>query len=148
MPPAVEVGYVDSRDGRRIDVSLVVDAPVERAWEVLTDTERWPLWGPTVSGVRSERRFIREGTTGEVQVLDGPWVPFEVTSCEDYRWTWEVARIPATGHRVESEPGQTCRVVFEVPLLGAGYVPVCRTALKRIRRELEVERAADEVPEE
>jgi hypothetical protein len=120
-------------DGRRLVVSRVVAADRDAVWELLCDTERWPAWGPSVSDVRSSARVIDAGTTGEVQVARGPWVPFEITACENYRWTWRVAMIPATGHRVENAPGG-CRVVFEIPLAAAGYAVVCERALSRIGR--------------
>jgi hypothetical protein len=48
--------------------------------------------------------------------------------------------VPATGHRVESVGvDDQCRVAFEVPLLAAGYVPVCRRALDRIAAIVEGE---------
>jgi hypothetical protein len=119
--------------GRRVLVSRVVDADRDAVWELLRDTERWPAWGPSVSDVRSSERVVEPGTSGTVQVAGGPWVPFEVATCEDYRWTWRVARIPATGHRVENTPGG-CRVVFEIPLAAAGYAVVCERALSRIER--------------
>jgi uncharacterized protein YndB with AHSA1/START domain len=120
-------------DGRRVVVSREIGADRDAVWEVLCDTERWPEWGPSVSDVRSPERVIETGTAGEVQVAGGPWVPFEITECQDYRWTWRVAKIPATGHRVEEEPGG-CRVVFEIPLAAAGYAVVCERALSRIER--------------
>jgi hypothetical protein len=144
MRPATDVSLADTADGRRIEVSRRVDTPVERAWEVLTDTERWPSWGPTVTEARADRRFVRAGTRGEVQVLSGPWLPFEVTACADYRWTWDVARVPATGHRVEAEPHERSRVVFELPALAAGSVPVCARALSNVARLVGGDRAADE----
>jgi len=119
-------------DGRRLVADRVVDADPETVWTLLTDTERWPDWGPSVSDVRSSDRIIEAGTTGTVRVAGGPWVPFEVDTCEDYRWTWRVARIPATGHRVEPAAGGGTRVVFEIPLLAAGYAVVCARALDRI----------------
>ena len=118
-------------DGRRLLVSRTVEAPAEQVWTVVTDTRRWPEWGPTVTDVECSRRFIREGSTGRVQVAGTLWVPFEIESCGDLRWTWRVARIPATGHRVEPYNG-SCRVGFELPLWGVGYVPVCERALDRI----------------
>ncbi|WP_323677007.1 SRPBCC family protein [Halorubellus sp. PRR65] len=119
--------------GRRYAVSREYAVPPERAWSVLAGTEHWPTWGPTVSAVRPADATVHEGLTGDVQVLGGPWVPFEVTSVDVddrgvRRWTWSVARIPATGHRVERAT-DGCRVVFEVPLLAGGYVPVCQRAL-------------------
>ena len=62
-----------------------------------------------------------------------PCIPrsFAVRTCADRRWTWDVARVPATGHRVE-EAGSGGLAAFELPPLAAGYAPVCRRALRRI----------------
>ncbi len=147
MSPATDVALDRTPDGRRIEVSRVIDTPVERAWEILTDTERWPDWGPTVTAVHADRRFIRTGTTGEIQVLDGPWISFRITGCEEYRWTWDVADVPATGHRVESVAGERSRVVFELHPLAAGYVPVCSRALSNVESIVGGDRAADEEPD-
>lgn len=118
-------------DGRRLVVSRVVAADPDAVWDVLTDTEQWSVWGPSVTAVKCEERTISAGTTGEVQVLGGPWISFVVTSCRDYRWTWRVADIPATGHFVQ-QVVDGARVGFEIPLLAAGYAPVCQRALDRI----------------
>mgnify|MGYP000524836151 CR=1 FL=1 len=130
-----------SPDGRRLVVDRFVAADRDAVWELLRDTRRWREWGPSVSDVRSVDRLIQAGTTGEVQVAGGPWVPFEISTCADYRWTWRVAKIPATGHRVDAAPGG-CRVVFEIPLLAAGYAVVCERALRRIERLATGESAA------
>ncbi|WP_135363206.1 SRPBCC family protein [Halosimplex halophilum] len=119
-------------DGRRLVVDRVVGADAGAAWTVLTDTERWPEWGPSVTAVRSRDRYIEPGSRGEVQVAGGPWVPFEVETCADYRWTWRVAKIPATGHAVTPLGDDRSRVAFEIPLLAGGYAVVCRRALDRI----------------
>ncbi|WP_372911044.1 SRPBCC family protein [Salinigranum sp.] len=136
---------VERRAGRRsVVVSRVVDASEARVWDLLTDTTRWRDWGPSVAAVDAPTRYIETGTTGRVRVAGvGVWVPFEVDSYVDgaeKRWTWTVARVPATGHRVESVGvDDQCRVAFEVPLLAAGYVPVCRRALDRIAAIVEGE---------
>lgn len=120
-------------DGRRLDVSRVVDAPADVVWGLFIDPSHWAEWGPSVSAVDCAADRIRTGTTGRVRVA-GVWLPFEVDDCdeEDYRWTWRVAKIPATGHRVEPLGENRCRAVFEVPLLAAGYAVVCERALRRI----------------
>lgn len=129
-------------DGRRFVVDRVVDADAQAVWTVLTDTERWPEWGPSVSAVRTADRFVEPGTTGEVQVAGGPWLPFEIDTCDDYRWTWRVARLPATGHTVTPLGTHRARVAFELPLLAGGYALVCDRALDRIASL--VERPSDE----
>jgi hypothetical protein len=136
---ASTVGVERTPAGRRLTVSRVVDAPADAAWTLLTDTARWSEWGPSVAAVDCPTRFVSAGTTGRIRIAGvGVWVPFAVDSYTDgggagfeRRWTWRVARLPATGHRVEPLDGQ-CRVSFEVPLLAAGYVPACRRALDRI----------------
>ncbi|PSP82975.1 polyketide cyclase [Halobacteriales archaeon QS_1_68_17] len=130
------VGVERTPDGRRVCVSRPIDAPAGTVWDLLTDTRRWPEWGPTVSDVDCPDRYVTAGSRGRVRVLRGPWVPFEVTTCQAdapvRRWTWDVAWVPATGHRVTGS--RPCRVVFEVPLLGVAYLPVCERALVRIER--------------
>jgi uncharacterized protein YndB with AHSA1/START domain len=128
--------------GRRYAVSREYDAPPAAAWRLLANTEHWATWGPSVSDVHPGDATVREGLTGEVQVVGGPWVPFEITdvSVDETagvrRWAWSVARIPATGHRVErTETG--CKVGFEVPLLAGGYVPVCQRALGDLAEALD-----------
>ncbi len=119
-------------DGHRLVVDRVVAADADTVWDILTDTDRWPEWGPSVTAVRSPDRYIEAGSTGELQVAGGPWVSFEVTACTGLRWTWRVARVPATGHAVTPLGAGRCRVAFEVPLLVGGYTPVCERALGRV----------------
>lgn len=118
-------------DGRRLVVSRAIPASRETVWEVFRDTELWPVWGPSVRAVDSPVRYVGPGTTGRVRTPLG-WVPFEVTTCDRFRWTWDVAGVPATGHRVGSGGDGRCRAAFEVPLLAAPYAVVCRRALRQI----------------
>ena len=37
---------------RRFSISTDIDAPAERAWQVMSDTERWHEWTPSVTSVR------------------------------------------------------------------------------------------------
>lgn len=118
-------------DGRRLEVCRRIDAAPDRVWAVFTDTTRWPEWGPSVTAVECSDRFVREGSTGRVRTPLGVWLPFTVRSCTVRRWTWDVACVPATGHRVEPL-GTGSLAAFEIPLLAAAYAPVCRRALERI----------------
>jgi len=118
-------------DGRRLLVRRAVDAPVDVVWDVLTDTERWSDWGPSITAVESPDRYITAGSRGRVRALGAVWLPFEITTCENYRWTWTVARVPATGHFVAAHPAGSV-VGFELSPLAVGYVPVCQRACARI----------------
>ncbi len=116
----------------KIGVEREMDARPEEVWNVLVDTRRWADWGPSVKEVESSDRYIRRGTTGKIRTPVGLWLPFEITEYEEGSyWAWDVARIGATGHRVEAVVGGT-RVSFELPVYAVGYAPVCRRALERI----------------
>ena len=120
------------REGTTLAIGHDVAVPPEVATETLRDTLTWPEWGPAIDAVESDDRYVRTGTTGRVRVA-GAWLPFRVTAWNGRRWEWTVARIPATGHRVDRyvDDPDRCRVVIEVPIVAAWYVPVCRRALDR-----------------
>ena len=119
-----------------LETAVEISGSAAEAWRLLTDTSRWPEWGPSVSRVECTERHIGP----RVQTVIGLWLPFRITECTDGRhWSWEVAGIPATGHRVEALGPDRCRVVFEVPLLAAPYLAVCRLAVQKIRTILEEE---------
>jgi hypothetical protein len=123
-----------------LKTGVEIAVPASAAWELLTDTARWPEWGPSVCRVESTGQYIGSGSSGRVQTIIGVWLPFRVTQfVVGHRWPWEVAGIQATGHRVESLGADHCRVTFEVPLLAAPYLAVCRLAAGRIRSILEEE---------
>lgn len=120
-------------------VTRVVDAPAADAWDLLVDVRRWPSWGPSVRRAELDdgSHRLTEGATGRVHPPIGPSIPFRVTELEAPRsWSWRVAGVPATAHRVEALGPDRCRVGFEVPGWAAPYAAVCRVALRRIEREL------------
>jgi hypothetical protein len=119
-------------DGRRIEVYRELDAPADRLWTLVTHTRHWPAWGPSVAAVDPPDAVVCPGLSGAVTLRGvGLSVPFRVETCTDRRWTWRVAGVPATGHRVEARP-RGCRVVFEVPPVAAAYAVVCERALDRL----------------
>ncbi|WP_321169267.1 SRPBCC family protein [Halorubrum sp. LN27] len=132
------------REGATLAVGRDVAVAPAVAAERLRDTRAWPDWGPAIDAVESDDRYVTRGTTGRVRVAGG-WVPFRVTACNDRRWDWRVAGTPATGHRVDRYAGEPdrSRVVVEVPLVAAWYVPVCRRALDRFAALVE-ERGSEE----
>jgi hypothetical protein len=120
--------------GRRaLTVTHEVAAPPTAAWNVLTDLDAWPSWGPTVQRAElSEPGPLRLGSRGKVWTPVGLPLPFEITEFEAGRlWAWKVARIPATRHSVD--PSATgCLVTFGVPFWAPAYLAVCAVGLKRI----------------
>nr|WP_152418356.1 SRPBCC family protein [Halorubrum aidingense] len=128
------------REGTTLAVGRDVAVAPAVAAAALRDTRAWPEWSPAIDAVASDDRFVETGTTGRVRV-GGAWVSFRVTGATDRRWDWRVAGIPATGHRVDRYAGDPdrCRVVVEVPIVAAAYVPVCRRALDRFAALVERE---------
>ncbi len=116
-----------------MNVSRLINAPLERVWEILIDTRLWPFWGPTVREVESPQRYISAGLIGRVKTAIGLWVNFEITGFEAYHyWDWEVAGVPATGHRLRRVGQDRCELIFEIPLVAAPYALVCQQATSRI----------------
>jgi len=124
-----------------LETVIEISVSAAEAWELLIDTRRWPDWGPSVVRVDCADRCIGPGTIGRVQTAIGLWLPFQITKfTAGQYWHWRVAGIPATGHRVESIGPNLCRVLFEVPVLAAPYLIICRLAAHRIKNILEEKR--------
>ncbi len=123
-----------------METSIEVQASAAAAWELLTDTRRWSQWGPSVVAAGCDPPVIGPDSVGWVQTAVGVRLPFRITRFDQGRsWSWQVAGIPATGHRVEALGPHRCRVCFEVPFWAAPYVAVCWLAAKRIKHILEKE---------
>jgi uncharacterized protein YndB with AHSA1/START domain len=117
----------------RLRIGAEIDAPLDVVWDLLTDTQRWPEWGPSIRSVQSAERHIRSGSTGRVQTVVGVRLPYQVTEIDPGRsWDWRVAGLPSTGHEVDSIALDKCRVVFTVPWLLAPYAIVVKLALRRL----------------
>ena len=117
------------------DVVHTINAPVEKVWEVMVDTNCWLKWGPSVQAVDCPEQYIKKGTKGRIQTTLGIWVPFEITEFEDNEsWSWKISGFQATGHRLERIDYNQCRLIFEVPVLAAPYALVCKLATYRIEK--------------
>ena len=121
----------------RVSVGKFYHASPQLVWDLITDTTRWPQWGPTVKRVQFAERFIRKGSTGRVLTTFGIWLPFVVYEYEHaYFWRWKVANIKATGHRIQANETGGCYLWFDVPMITAPYILVCQMALGRIENLL------------
>jgi len=117
-----------------IETGVNIRAPFHEVWRIITDTETWPEWGPSLWNVRCRDRFITCGSTGYVQTAFGFWVPFEIS---DYifekKWSWRIYRVNATGHCIERISENQCRLIFDMPIFMAPYWFICAIAVRRIR---------------
>lgn len=121
----------------RISIGKLYNASPSSVWNVITDTVQWPRWGPTVKRVELAERFIRKGSRGRVLTAIGVWLPFEIVEYEHtWFWSWKVASLKATGHRIQTTASGDCSLWFDIPIMAAAYTPVCRMALDRIENLL------------
>lgn len=128
-------------------MTRTIEAPAAAAWELLVDVRRWPEWGPSLRSATLDggESRIDLGSTGRLRPLVGPSLGFRIDALGGdlggpgggvRSWSWRVAGVSATGHRVEDLGDGRCRVGFRVPLLAAPYALVCAEALRRIERIL------------
>ncbi|GAA2161477.1 SRPBCC family protein [Pedococcus bigeumensis] len=118
-----------------------VGAPAESVWGLLVDLDAWPRWGPTVTAARLDDggRVLTRGARGAVRTPAGLWVPFEVTELvetpELRQWSWSVAGVPATTHRVGATArveGRGCVVELGAPWWAPAYLPVLELGTRRL----------------
>ncbi len=116
-----------------ISVGKTFSASPHMLWDLITDTQQWPRWGPTVKAVRTSERYIRKGSEGHVLTPFGIWLPFVVTDyAQECFWNWKVASVRATGHRLQFAEEGGASLWFEVPVIAFPYIAICRMALTRI----------------
>lgn len=112
-----------------------IAAPAATVWALLTDVRRWPEWGPSVRRAVLDGAAFELGGRGRVTTRVGLTLPFVVTAFEPGRsWSWEVAGVRATDHRLEALAEDRCRIGFGVPIVAWPYLVICAIALRRIGR--------------
>jgi hypothetical protein len=118
---------------KKIWIHREIDAPAEAVWELLSNPEYWPDWGPTVKRAQLQGDLIEAGAVGAVTTVMKFDLPFEITAYNDgAHWAWKVAGVEATDHTVEPLAPARCRVGFGVPWPAAPYLAVCRVAMARL----------------
>ncbi|HEU4334770.1 MAG TPA: SRPBCC family protein [Candidatus Eisenbacteria bacterium] len=103
-------------------ITIEIQAPLERVWEVMRDAERWPEWTPSVTRIRRE-------DPGELKVGSRAWIHqpgfppalWRVTELEpgrSFTWITGSAVMRATArHSVEPAP-EGCRAILSVEYSG------------------------------
>jgi uncharacterized protein YndB with AHSA1/START domain len=128
----------DGINGIMLTVDRVIAAPPKAAWRLLVDLDAWPRWGPPIRHAELDSAYpeLSLHATGTVYTVLPTGVPFVVTEFDPGRfWSWTVAGVPATSHRVDPVDGGA-RVTIAVPWWSAPYLTVCAIALRRMEKML------------
>lgn len=119
---------------RALSTTREITAPARVVWRLIAEFELWPSWGPTVKDVITKARVVSSGVQGRVVTPVGVSLPFIITQVEPgVSWSWRVAGIDATGHRVIATGPETCRLEFAVPWPFAVYMPILRLGLAKVK---------------
>lgn len=103
-------------------ITIDIQAPPERAWEVLGDAECWPEWTESVTRIRREDSGeLKLGSRAWIHQPGFPAALWRVTELEpgrSFTWITGSAVMRATArHSVEPAPGG-CRVTLSVEYSG------------------------------
>ncbi len=96
--------------GMEQSITVEIEAPPERVWEVLVDVERWPEWAETVVSVRRlDDGPLQIGSRAKIDQPKIPETEYVVTELEPRQWFTWVATGPGVTttarHEVEALPG-------------------------------------------
>ncbi len=124
-------------------VSVRIDAPPERVWEVMSDIERWHEWTPSIRGIhRTNSGPFRIGARARVHQPKLPPADWVVTSLhEGHSFEWE-SRAPGVrmlaSHTIEPN-GDGTRVTLSMRYLGPIGNIIGRLAAGITRRYIALE---------
>ena len=121
-----------------IRTEIDIDAPAERVWQLLTDTERFPAWNPLV--VRATGR-LRPGERLEIKVRAGRTMDFrpEVIVADknrELRWRGVLlsAWLFSGEHYFRIEPRSSGVRFVHGELFGGVLLPLMKKSLDRDAR--------------
>ena len=131
---------------KTVRTRIEIDAPASEVWSRLAEFRHWPDWGPSVRAVEADGQAeaVSAGGSGRVQTVLRIWLPFEITKLEAGRaWSWRVAGIEATGHRIIPISSSRTAVEFSVPRHFGLYVRVLDRGLRNLKHSVESDRAGE-----
>ena len=104
-------------------ITVEIEAPPERVWEVLADVERWSEWTETVTWVRRlDEGPLRHGSRAKINQPKVPETEYVVTELEpgqSFTWVATGPGVTTTArHAVEALPGGGTRVRLAVEQAG------------------------------
>ena len=100
------VSRVQVHPSRLFEISVEIDSPPQRVWQVMTEVELWPEWTESVQKVkRLDRGQLRVGSRARVKqpkFLPAVWEVTEIDPGRSFTWVTRSPGMVASGrHRVE-----------------------------------------------
>ena len=127
-------------------ITVDIDAPTERVWDVLTDIDRWSEWTDSVTSARRlDKGELRAGSRAELaqpRIPKGVWTVTMVEPGLSFNWEQTGPGVRTTArHRLEALPDGGTRVHLAVEQAGWLGVTVGRFYRKLTDRYLAMESA-------
>lgn len=134
-------------------ITVDIDAPTERVWDVLTDIDRWSEWTNSVTSARRlDKGELRAGSRAELaqpRIPKGVWTVTMVEPGLSFNWEQSGPGVRTTArHRLEALPDGGTRVHLAVEQAGWLGVTVGRFYRKLTDRYLAMESAGLKVRSE
>jgi hypothetical protein len=74
----------------RFSISVDIDTPVDRVFEVMADTHRWHEWTPSVTSIKLlDSGAFRVGTRAMIRQPKFPPAVWKITAMDAHSFTWE-----------------------------------------------------------
>jgi uncharacterized membrane protein len=74
----------------RFSISVDIDTPADRVFEVMSDTERWHEWTPSVTSIKLlDAGDFRIGTRAMIRQPKFPPALWKITAIDSTSFTWE-----------------------------------------------------------
>ena len=130
---------------RDFSITVDIDAPPERVWEVISDFERWPEWTPSVRSIqRLDTGSPAPGSRVRIKQPKLPDAVWELTAFEaDHSFTWKTGSLGVyvtARHSVEAA-GRGSRATLSLRFEGSLSAVVARLTSRLNDRYLKLEAA-------
>jgi uncharacterized membrane protein len=124
---------------------LIIEAGIDRVWELTVDVEGWPSLTPTMTSVeRLDSGPLEVGSSARVvQPRQRPttWTVTRLEPRSLFEWQAKVGTVTMTATHRLSPSGDACRNSLEVTLTGFGSGILRRLVGSKIREAIETENA-------
>lgn len=107
---------------RQLSISVDIDAPVERVYEVMIDVERWHEWTPSIREVRRlDPGPLRLGAQARIRQPKFPpalWTVTDIVEGRSFTWVSTGPGLAVSGHHLVAPAAGGSRATLAVEFEG------------------------------